>query len=58
MDGTMCTNKQCTLKEECYRFTAPVNEFRQSYFAENPKQIEGSCDYFWNNKEYNQIKIK
>lgn len=30
-DITMCTNKQCPLRQICYRQTAPVNEFWQSY---------------------------
>ena len=31
MDGTKCEGKDCPFKEECYRFTAPVNEYGQSY---------------------------
>lgn len=52
MDITMCDNKNCTLRKECYRFTAPVNEFKQSYFIETPKQVEGNCSEFWSNKGY------
>jgi hypothetical protein len=55
-DITMCDNKECILKEECYRFTAPVNEYRQSYFAETPKQVEGKCPEFWNNEGYTKNK--
>lgn len=32
-DITMCNNKECQIKYYCYRFTAPVNPYRQSYFA-------------------------
>lgn len=41
-DIIKCPGKDCTLKEDCYRFTAPVNEYRQSYFAEIPKQKKWS----------------
>ena len=51
-DVTKCNNKNCTLRNECYRFTAVENEYRQSYFAETPKQIEGECPEFWSNKGY------
>lgn len=57
-DITMCDNKNCTLRHECYRFTAPVNEYRQSYFAKTPKQKEGLCEEFWNNKGYAQVLPK
>jgi len=57
-DITKCTNKNCTLKNECYRFTAPVNEYRQSYFTTNPKQIDGECKEFWSNNGYKQNKLK
>ena len=57
-DITMCDNKNCTLRHECYRFTAPVNEYRQSYFAKTPKQKEGLCKEFWNNKGYAQVLPK
>lgn len=60
MDITKCRNNTCTLKEECYRFTAPYNKYGQSYFIENPKQKDGVCEEFWSNKGYAQVlpKIK
>lgn len=57
-DITMCDNNNCTLKEDCYRFTAPANKYRQSYFAENPKQKDGVCEEYWSNKGYAQILPK
>ena len=30
-DITMCIPHNCPVKDKCYRFTAPVNEYRQSY---------------------------
>ena len=45
-DITMCSGDGCSTKESCYRFTAPVNEWRQSYFVEVPGKDE-SCDQYW-----------
>ena len=50
MDGTMCMDMQCPMKFTCYRHTAPWNQFRQSVYAESPRQ-EGKyyCSEFWDN---------
>ena len=53
-DITMCKNNKCTLKEQCYRFTAFPNEIRQTY--DTFKQINGDCEHFWNNE--NQVDNK
>jgi len=42
-DITMCRNKSCKLKYQCYRFMAIENKFRQSYFLDNPKIVDGKC---------------
>lgn len=50
MDITMCEGKTCPLKDHCYRYTAKPNEFRQSYFVEEPYKIKNNkfkCDYLW-----------
>ncbi len=49
-DITMCTGEKCKLKKSCYRFTAPVNVYWQSYFLTPPiKEVEGKkiCDLYW-----------
>ena len=48
-DITMCSGKDCPLKESCYRFTATPSEFRQSYFFQPPviKGEEISCEMYW-----------
>lgn len=46
-DITMCEGKGCTKREECYRFTATPNEYRQSYFVGTPIQEDGDCEHFW-----------
>ena len=46
-DITMCKDKECPRKEQCYRFNARVNEFRQAYFSESTREWD-KCDYFYN----------
>ena len=45
-DITMCFGTDCPIKENCYRYTATANEYRQSYFT-NPPYKKDKCDYFW-----------
>ena len=45
----MCRGENCELKETCYRYTAPIDEFRQSVFTETP--TEKPCKHFWDNTE-------
>lgn len=45
-DIRMCVGGECSLKNMCYRYTAPVNEYQQTYFF-NPPIKDGKCDYFW-----------
>lgn len=42
----MCDGEGCPYKENCYRFTATPNEFRQSYFLKTPYK-DGKCDHYW-----------
>ena len=48
-DITMCTDMKCPKKFQCYRHTAPWNQWRQSIFAESPRKEE-ECNEFWDNK--------
>lgn len=48
MDISKCSNKDCPIKEKCYRWTATPNEFRQAYCEFEFK--DGECEYFWINK--------
>lgn len=51
-DITMCDDNNCPLRESCYRFNAPVNEWRQSYFAESPnKNNDDKCPEYWFRKD-------
>jgi hypothetical protein len=49
-DITMCANGSCPLRKSCYRFTASINPFRQSYadyqWFKNDDELP-TCDSFW-----------
>jgi hypothetical protein len=54
-DLAMCNGTGCPSANECYRFRAIPNEFRQSYFTMPP--IKGDkCDYFWSIDGYARLK--
>ena len=49
-DITKCSGDNCPIKDKCYRFTAPTEEFGQSYFMEPPYDIKNAhviCEMFW-----------
>jgi hypothetical protein len=48
-DISMCLNKECKKRRQCYRFTAPANESWQTYADFEPDE-NGECEYFWDNK--------
>ena len=46
-DIRMCQGGDCPLKDNCYRFTATPNEWRQSYFSNTPwEEEEKNCEYY------------
>jgi hypothetical protein len=48
-DISKCNDNLCPSKEICYRFTAPVDEFRQSWINTNRECDAYNCDLFWHN---------
>lgn len=56
-DITKCQGIGCPSKEECYRFKAEENSFRQSYFVNAPYELKESgdviCKYFWSMEKLN-----
>ena len=52
-DITKCEGKECTIKETCWRYKAPVNEYQQAYFTNAPHKDKVDednntiCDYYW-----------
>jgi hypothetical protein len=53
-DISMCNGKGCPSANECYRFRATPNEYRQSYFMTPPIK-DGKCDYFWSIEGYERL---
>jgi len=51
-DISMCVNKDCPLKDSCYRFTAIPDEIMQSYSEFQIEDESGECSGFWDNFEY------
>lgn len=55
-DISMCSGKDCPLKDKCYRYTAPQSDY-QSWFSVVPySTFVESCEYFWDNKGYKNDK--
>ena len=52
-DITMCTGTKCPKKDNCYRFRATANPYRQSYFCVPPfeSREDKECEYFWDIKD-------
>lgn len=48
-DITMCEGGSCKIKEECFRYTAEPNPYRQSYA--DFYDITEECEYFIDNKK-------
>ena len=46
-------NLICPMRDNCYRFTAKSNEFRQSYFTVVPYEAP-ECSEFWDNRGDNE----
>lgn len=44
-DISKCMGRNCERRETCYRYTAPENQYRQSYtfFDDDPKK----CEHYW-----------
>ncbi|NBW33717.1 MAG: hypothetical protein EBR30_01530 [Cytophagia bacterium] len=54
----MCPGGDCSLKDKCYRYTAPADEDYQMYFV-NPPYKDNDCEYFWGDAQeaiLNQLK--
>lgn len=56
-DITMCSGRDCYLKEKCYRYTAPKSKYMQSYFTIPPKDEKGNCDMYWGEKSQSVFNL-
>ena len=43
-DIEMCLNKDCTIRNNCYRFTAIPSEYQQAY-SNFQQDEEGKCEH-------------
>ena len=50
-DISMCMNKECPLREGCYRATAEPDEYWQTYSSFEYISAEEKCDHYWPTKE-------
>lgn len=50
-DITKCKGVNCPVAEHCYRFTATVDKYGQSYFVDSPGEHHEdgkfTCDHYW-----------
>lgn len=52
-DISMCDDKECPQRLDCYRFKAEPHPYRQSYFIGSPATKDETtgeflgCKYFW-----------
>jgi hypothetical protein len=72
MDISMCKGGSCSLRLNCYRYTAKFEPLGQSYFTEPPYKMNMmldeqdvtlgvvtiACPFFWNNEKYKKDEQK
>lgn len=49
LDISLCKNEACTLKKDCFRYTATPKEVWQAY-TNFEQDAEGNCEFFKSNK--------
>lgn len=54
-DISMCANRECPLRETCYRYVAKPNEYRQSYAKFEPTN-ETSCEHYTSKDGYGRVR--
>ena len=55
-DITKCHGDMCSKKDQCYRYTAVSNEYRQSYFMNTPIKDDGTCEHFWKDERHKVLR--
>ncbi len=45
-DISMCKGGSCPSKDTCYRYTAPITPYRQSYSNFFLTQEDGKCEWY------------
>lgn len=46
-DITLCEGFTCPFKDKCYRYTAKRDPLIQSYFSGEPRNEDGTCDFYY-----------
>ncbi len=54
-DISKCKGVNCPLRKKCYRYTATEGHW-QTWADFTYNKETKSCEYFWDNKEYYDIK--
>lgn len=50
VDIAKCDNKNCKIKNNCYRYTSKADELWQTYIVPNKKvNKKDDCELFWEN---------
>jgi hypothetical protein len=58
-DISKCDGHDCPVKEHCFRFTAPSNEYQQSYGSFQYDHVKGTCeDYYKDTRGCERVKRK
>lgn len=53
-DISKCFGGECPLKDTCYRFLVPSNDWHQSYLAEPPYKDE-KCEHYYETENNNIV---
>lgn len=51
-DISKCASESCPIRDTCYRFTSTPSPFRQAYADFKYDEETKNCDYYWDNKDY------
>lgn len=59
-DITKCANKNCKIKEQCWRYTAPDGHWQSYADFNSSKEIKdkNECKDFWRDKYINIKEVK
>ena len=56
-DIALCSNSQCPLRDNCYRYRAIPSKYNQVYTKFRPFRNE-ECDAFWDAREYAPTRLR
>ena len=56
VDISMCGNKECKLKDTCYRYLAKPDEYAQTYGLFCPSD-DSHCEFYWEANDEGTIAL-